>query len=115
MKHTISTFSHAPYTTEQIEQFTALYPDDVDVVLAYWNQNDSHAMPNDIMENYRGEYRDGAEFLEELLEETGELKNIPLPLRNYIDFEEAWKREYCFDFIELENINNGNTFFFWAY
>jgi antirestriction protein len=42
---------------------------------------------NDIEEAYQGEYRNGKEFAEQLVDDTGMLSNVPDNIRFYFDYE----------------------------
>ena len=66
-----------------------------------WNKSDFE-------ERYRGEYDSWTDLAEQLLDETGELHEIPEHLRNYFDYE-AYGRDLRLggDFCEE------NGFYFW--
>lgn len=81
---------------------------DEDAVNAYiycfgeWNEND-------FQDRYRGEFRSWEDMAEELLEETGELDQIPENLRYYFDFE-----KYANDLRIGGDLTEHNGHFFWS-
>ena len=56
---------------------------------------------------YHGEWSNEAEFLENLLEKTGELDSIPHELREHIDFYGAWYKSFRYEFVALERQASG--------
>jgi antirestriction protein len=60
--------------------------------IALYCMNHSITTPNadtltDVEEAYCGEYRNGTEFAEELVDDTGMLSNVPDNIRFYFDYE----------------------------
>ena len=80
---------------------------DEDAINAYiycfgeWNEND-------FQDRYRGEFRSWEDMAEELLEETGELNQIPENLRYYFDFE-----KYANDLRIGGDLTEHNGHYFW--
>lgn len=66
-----------------------------------WNEND-------FQDRYRGEFRSWEDMAEELLEETGELDQIPENLRYYFDYE-----KYANDLRLGGNLTEHDGYFFW--
>lgn len=82
---------------------------DYDAACAYveyfgrWDRDDFH-------DKYRGEYDSWRDFAEELLEETGELNEIPERLRGYFDYE-----AYARDLRLSGDVVEHNGYYFWGH
>ena len=61
---------------------------------------------------YRGEYDDQEDFARELLDETGEIGDIPEHLRHYFDYEAYARDLFMSDVYSLDN-PNGGIFVYW--
>jgi len=79
---------------------------DAEVIDAYLdNMGSSGVDISDIEDAYYGEFDDFTDFAQRLLEDTGDLEQIPESLRYYFDFE-AYGRDLSHDFFE----SNGHFF-----
>lgn len=74
---------------------------EIEVIEAYIENMGAHYGVNidEIEEAYYGEFEDFTDFAHHLLEETGDLDQIPESLRYYFDFE-AYGRDLSHDFFE---------------
>lgn len=74
--------------TFDLDGFISARDSDIDdeVILAYLSLFDRWD-EDDCRDRYRGEFRSWEDMAEELLEETGELDQIPESLRYYFDYE----------------------------
>jgi len=65
-------------------------------------------------DSYQGQYRDGAEFSEELCESIGYLNetNLPAFLQFCIDWEAVWMSSLRFDYFIIEGKRAGDNRFF---
>ena len=100
----VSECSVSPECWDLIEAYSQ---HDEEAVNAYiycfgeWNESD-------FQNRYRGEFRSWEDMAEELLEETGELDQIPENLRYYFDYE-----KYANDLRLGGDITEHNGYFFW--
>jgi antirestriction protein len=80
---------------------------DAEVIDAYLDNMGTYGGVDisDIEDAYHGEYDDFTDFAQNLMEESGDLDQIPANLRFYFDFE-AYGRDLSFDFFE----SNGHFF-----
>ena len=80
---------------------------DVEVIEAYLDNMGTYGGVDisDIEDCYYGEFDDFTDFAHHLMEETGDLDQIPENLRYYFDFE-AFGRDLSYDFFE----SNGHFF-----
>jgi antirestriction protein len=80
---------------------------DAEVIDAYLDNMGTYGGVDisDIEDAYHGEYDDFTDFAQHLMEESGDLEQIPASLRFYFDFE-AYGRDLSYDFFE----SNGHFF-----
>jgi antirestriction protein len=80
---------------------------DVETIDAYLDNVGTYGGVNisDIEDSYYGEFNNWTDFAEHIMEETGDLNQIPESLRYYFDFE-AYGRDLAHDFFE----SNGHFF-----
>lgn len=98
------------YGTFQLDKFVEARDSefDDDVVKAYldcfgeWDENEC-------ADRYRGEFQSWEDMAEALLDETGQLSEIPENLRYYFDYE-----KYARDLRCAGDMCESNGFFFWS-
>ncbi len=96
---------------EALWDWLALDEDDRDLLSAYIEATsaDATATIDDARDAFAGHYDSGADFAEDIAEETGAVpKDFPTWI--VIDWEATWSCNLRFDYVEQEH--NGKTYFF---
>jgi antirestriction protein len=81
------------------EDFKGSYLD-IEVMDAYFKNCGVSSVEN-VEDAYQGEYKDWTDFAYELLEQTGDLQELPENLRYYFDYEK-FGRDLSYDYFESE-------------
>ena len=78
-------------TFDSIQEWWNLPEDERDAFEAYLNYKGSDATIEDFHDHYCGKWSCGADFAEDLLNQTGDLVDIPIWIRSCIDFGAIWR------------------------
>lgn len=76
---------------ERIQAFAELDEDDREAYEIFLENFNAEASVDDFRERYVGNYGSGADFAEQLVEDCGDLENVPDWLQCCIDWEAVWR------------------------
>lgn len=80
-----------PETFDKIKEYWNLSEDERDAYEAFINYRGEDATIEDFHDRYCGKWDSGADFAEDLLDQSGDLRDIPIWIRSCIDFEAVWR------------------------
>ena len=66
-------------------------------------------------DTYQGSYSSGAEFCQVMVEDCGELDQVPDFITNHIDYDSMWECELRHDYFMLDGKRPGDKRFFSKY
>lgn len=92
-----SKFIGESFVAEELwTDFLTLDEDKREIVELYFENCNSSIDVSDVLERFEGKYDNGEEYVQEYMDSTGDLKDVPEWLQYYIDFDSIW-REWEFD------------------